>query len=387
MPLSHPPTASISADEAARVAVHAQGLTAAVVGSDPSALLARISAVQLDTIAVLARSHELVPYARLGAIGRRAVERTYWGQHPATAFEYLGHGACLMPSALWPALAFRRREKRARASDALRNHPALGHVRAQLAEGPVTVTDLGGARRSADWFDWSDAKSMAEWLWATGEAVCTDRQQWKRVYDLPERVFAGNLLRAELSDDECHDALVQAAVRALGVATRQDIADYFWLRLRSVDAALRRSDLLPARVEGWPEVAWATASALETAAEPPERTTLLSPFDSLIWSRERMKRLFGVVVLLEAYRPKAQRVHGYFAMPVLAHGRIVGRVDPARAGTTLVVKQASLEEPDAVDDLAAAVREAASWVGCVEVAVERTQPAGLAARLRRALRS
>ncbi|WP_203786518.1 winged helix-turn-helix domain-containing protein [Paractinoplanes rishiriensis] len=378
---------SMDAAEATALALHAQGFGGAPAGRDPSEVLSRISAVQLDTIAVLARSHELVQYARIGPASRPAIERAYWGARPATAFEYPAHGVCLLPAALWPSFAFRRREKLARMTAAGPPGRALAEVRARLADGPVTVTDLGGASRSGGWSEWSEAKTMAEWLWATGAIACTDRRGWKRVYDLPERVLPADLLAADPSDDECHDTLVRAAVTALGVATRRDIADYFWLRLRAVDAAVRRSDLIAVQVEGWPEVGYTLPGTLGAATGPAGRPALLSPFDSLIWSRERMRRLFGVVVLLEAYRPKPQRLHGYFTMAVLASGRIAGRVDPARDGSTLVVRHACLEEPDAAADLVAAVRAAATWVACDDIVVEHTEPAGLADRLRQLLRS
>ncbi|MEV8516968.1 crosslink repair DNA glycosylase YcaQ family protein [Dactylosporangium sp. NPDC051484] len=376
---------SLSASEATRLAVRAQGFAGL---TDATSMLDAVGAVQLDTIAVLARSHELVGYARLGPVGRASVEHAYWRTGRAGAFEYPAHAACLLPAAAWPYFAFRRREKLAKTSAQLQADPVLAEVRARLADGPVTVTDLGGAKGGPGWFNPSRVKVLAEWLWGTGEAVCTQRQGFKRVYDLPHRVLPGQVLRADPDDDACHDYLVHAAVRAMGVATRHDIADYYWLRLRAVDRALQRSDLVAVRVEGWDDVAWTQAASLEQAAPPCPRTTLLSPFDSLIWTRDRMRRLFGVVVLLEAYRPKHERVNGYFAMPVLSGERIIGRVDPAREGNTLVLHQVALEPPagaQQVGRLAEAVQEAAQWVGCTAVAVGRAEPAQLARQLTRAL--
>lgn len=372
----------LSSDDATRIAVAAQGLTG---GTDMSRMLRQIGAVQLDTISVLARSHELVPYARLGAVGRPEVERAYWGNHPATAFEYSAHATCLMPAEAWPYFAFRRREQRRRVKAKLRRNRVLTEVRARLREGPVTVSNVGGGSKAAGWFQWSAAKIMLEWLYETGEVVCTDRLNWKRVYDLPERVLAPELIAHKPSDRECFDYLVHSAVRAMGVATRRDIAGYYWLRLGDVDAAIARSDLLPVEVAGWEEPAWAAPEALAVPASPASRTTLLSPFDSLIWTRERMQRLFDVVVLLEAYRPAEERVFGYFAMPVLANGAIIGHVDPGRDGTTLVVKRATLTDPGAQADLVVALREAAAWVGCTSVSVEVTTPASLRKPLLRAL--
>lgn len=133
---------------------------------------------------------------------------------------------------------------------------------------------------------------------------------------------------------------------------------------------------------------------LKARAPRSYRTTLLSPFDSLIWAdppppgeapRERTRRLFGYDMLLEVYLPKDKRVHGYFTMPLLAGGRLAGHVDPAREGRMLVARNVSLHDPAAVDDMACGLREAAEWVGCDSVRLERVQPRGIAAALKRAL--
>ena len=115
------------------------------------------------------------------------------------------------------------------------------------------------------------------------------------------------------------------------------------------------------------------------------RTTLLSPFDSLIWDRKRTQRMFGFSHSLEAYVPAHKRVHGYFAMPLLAGGRLVGRVDPARSGRTLIARRVSLERASAAEAMVRALREAASWVGCDEVRLGVVEPGEYAGRLRSAL--
>lgn len=379
------PTITITAEHARFAALRAQGLHSATAPTDLPAMLRQLGAIQLDTISVLARSHELVPYARLGAIGRAAVESTYWPADATTVVEYEAHAACLLPVQVWPYFAFRRREQQARFAAAGLPRPLLREVRGRLADGPVTATDLGGAKGVNGAWSLSQAKVVAEWLYTTGEVACRRRMGWKRVYELAERAVPDEL-RWDATDNECYEQLVLLSLRALGVATRHDIANYLWLRKGDVDRALARLELAPIQVDGWDEPAWADPDALAGAeVDGTHRCTLLSPFDSLIWTRERMGRLFGVVVLLEAYRPKEERVHGYFAMPVLAGGAIVGRVDPAREGQTLVVRQASLEDPGRVAELATALREAASWVGCTDIRIERLEPAKVARALGREL--
>jgi uncharacterized protein YcaQ len=214
-----------------------------------------------------------------------------------------------------------------------------------------------------------------------GEVVCVERRGWKRVYDLAERAIPADLLHDELDDAECLRRLVRLAGQSLGVGTRADIADYHRLKGEQVDAVIADSGLVPVAVEGWGKPAWADPAALETPPRGRHRTTLLSPFDSLIWERARTERIFGFTHRLEAYVPKPKRIHGYFAMPVLAGGRLVGRVDPAREGTTLVARQVTLDGPKAVPAVAQALAEAASWVDCTDIRVDRVDAPELHAPL------
>jgi uncharacterized protein len=411
------PQYDLTDDEARRIQLRAQGL----LGSTwrrrgVPAMLRMLGAVQLDTISVLARSHELVAYARLGAVGRRPIETAYWGTgngDPARTFEYWSHAACVLPAEEWPHFAFRRRARRKRGRRWHQTSPeACERVLARLrADGPLTATELGGAKRGGPWWDWSDTKIAVEWLLDIGEVVCARRTGWRRVYDLPERALPTGVVTDELDDRTCLTRLVRDAGRALGVATRADLADYHRLTTEQVDQVVADAGLVPVTVARWATrggtgrdgagggragrggasaragaaLAWADPEALSAPARGHHRTTLLSPFDSLIWDRKRAKRVFGFDHRLEAYVPRAKRVHGYFAMPLLAGGRLVGRVDPAREGSTLVARRVSLERPGTVESMATALREAAEWVGCDSVRVEISDPAPLAAELRAAL--
>ncbi|MGW0422013.1 winged helix-turn-helix domain-containing protein [Streptomyces sp. NPDC003015] len=389
------PTTDLSADEARRIALRAQGFLgtpdrrAGVRG-----VLRHLGAVQLDTISVLARSHELIPYARLGAVGRKTVESAYWttsplGTSPARphAFEYWSHAACILPIEEWPHFAFRRR--------AYRSRPHWNHqlpdgtydqvIKQLRTEGPLTATELGGAKKTSEWWDWSGTKVAVERALMYGEVVCVERRGWKRVYDLAERAVPADLLHDELDDTACLRRLVRLAGQSLGVGTRADIADYHRLKGEQVDAVIADSGLVPVTVEGWGKPAWADPAALQTPPRGRHRITLLSPFDSLIWERARTERIFGFTHRLEAYVPKPKRVYGYFAMPVLAGGRLVGRVDPAREGSTLVARQVTVDGPKAVPAVAQALAEAASWVDCTDIRVERVDAPDLREPLVRAL--
>jgi uncharacterized protein YcaQ len=389
---------------------------------------------------VLARSHELVAYARLGPVSRAAIERAYWHPRTPTAFEYWSHAACVLPIEDWPYYAFRRRALRSRGR---RWHTSQDRVCAEVmarlrAEGPLTATQLGGAKGGGAWWDWSDTKIAVEWLLDVGDVVCVRREGWRRVYDLPERVLPPELTRHEPSDFECLTHLAGVAARALGVATRADLIDYHRLReltdgnarhADAADEAAEAAGLVPVVIDrrtatragaggttdgpghsrgpsrrpaggagrtvsaragaaAKPLAAWADPAALAqeaAGARGRHRVTLLSPFDSLVWDRKRTLRMFGFEHALEAYVPRAKRVHGYYVMPLLAGGELVGRADPVRRGHTLVARQVSMERASAVPAMAAALREAAGWVGCSAVAVERVTPPELASPLRSAL--
>ena len=385
-------------------------------------MLRRIGAVQLDTISVLARSHELVAYARLGPVPRQQVERAYWHAGEPAAFEYWAHAACVLPIEQWPYFAFRRRALRARGVRWHQSHrETCEKVLARLrAEGPLTATQLGGAKGGGPWWDWSDVKIAVEWLLDTGEVICARRTGWRRVYDLPERVLPAGLLNAEPSDLECITYLAGVTARALGVVTQADLIDYHRLNhltsekgqhTRLVTEAALAAGLTPVSVAGdggrtagrtagrtgkrragpagttsWGPWVWADPAALAGGAGGGRnRVTLLSPFDSLVWDRKRTRRMFGFEHSLEAYLPKHKRIHGYFTMPLLAGGRLAGRVDPGRDGNTLIARQVSLERASAAGPMARALREAASWVGCDDVRLERIEPAGQARRLAAAL--
>ena len=381
------PELTLSADEARRIALRAQGLLGADGrrGGVPG-VLRRLGAVQLDTISVLARSHELVAYARLGPVPRERIEKAYWSPSPARAFEYWSHAACVLPVEEWPWFAFRRRHFRARG---IRWHEvpqkACDRVLERLRdEGPLTTKELGGAKRSVEWWDWSDVKIAVEWLLDIGEVVCVERRGWRRVYDLAERALPPEVLGPEPSDEECFTRLVGLAGRALGIAAVGDLAEYHRLKRDQVEAALAESGLVQVDVEGWGNGAWADPDALANPARGRHRTTLLSPFDSLVWDRRRTTRVFSFDHKIEAYVPAPKRRHGYFAMPLLAGGHLVGRVDPRRDGSTLVARQVSLERA-ALENMAAALREAAEWVGCEAVAVEAVDPPELLKPLRAAI--
>jgi uncharacterized protein YcaQ len=399
----------VSATEARRYAIGGTGLAASrprkvrpehVVG-----VLEHLGALQLDTISTLARAHELVPAARLGHFDRGLIDRALWGtpggvDHPGPVrtVEYWAHAACVLPVRTWPSYAFRRRDyvRRGKRWHELTD-AAIDLVRAGLAEGPITTGDLGGAKSSSEWWDWSESKIAIEWLLDIGEVVCVRRTGWRRVYD-----FAARALPAEVqggtgwvevdgifgpTDAACHDALIEAAALTLGVGTVADLADVPRLNQAQTKAAIsrliERGRLQQVSVHTW--VAPAYMHLEPRAPGTRRRAVLLSPFDPLVWERARTERMFGMRYRIESYTPAPKRERGYYAMPVLAGDRLVGTVDPARTdkGATLtartVVVEAEKESRAATHRdalaIAAALADAASWVGAERIEVEQVRPA------------
>ncbi len=384
------PAERLSRAEATRLAIRAQGLDRRRLRSVP-ALLGQLGAVQLDTISTLARSHELVAYARLGAVPRERVEATYWGQ--GRAFEYWSHAACILPMETYPLFAFRRRAIRPLRERWGATDEAVQAVRSALTErGPLTATELGGARRAGGWWNRSENKDAVEWMLAAGEAVCIDRRSWQRVYDLAERAIEltpqpdwvddGGVLGP--SDEACVRELLVRSMRVSGVGTLADVRDVHRLsglggppqhaKPQLLRQALRDllddGSLVQVSVEGFDQPWLADPGALTRIPRSDRSiTTLLSPFDSLVWFRDRLQRLFDVFHRIEAYTPKHKRERGYFAMPVLHEGRIIGFVDPGRDKQALVAHKITMFDND-IEGMASALAEAARWIGRSSVRVD-----------------
>jgi uncharacterized protein YcaQ len=358
--------------------------------------------VQLDTISVLARSHELVAYARLGSMPKSEVEVGYWHSPgtPATHFEYWSHAASILPIEFWPLFSFRRQHYRERG---VRWHDvdmkAVRRVKARLqADGPMTTSDLGGGRKDVYWWNWSDVKVAVEFLLDIGEVAVTRRDKWRRVYDVAERVIP----ESHFSDAVPSDAatqLLRLSLETLGVGTKSDILDVHRLKSPSTRGTsnslvtqawndfIEQADVQEVAIAGFDEPHFALTHTLETLDRTkPQRAVLLSPFDSLVWHRPRLSRLFDMDYRIEAYTPQAQRTYGYFAMPVLVGDRIVARVDPARNGSTFVANKVTFQSarPSDVEILgvAKALVEAASWVGSTTISISEVVPARAASALR-----
>jgi len=394
----------LSAAEARRVALAAQGFADGRPGRpDGHALrrvLKQVGLLQIDSVNVLARGHHLTLFGRLGPYPIELIERAAW-YAPRRLFEYWGHEASLLPVATQPLLRWRMQRAHDDAWGGMRRvaqeRPELvDQVLAEVTErGPIAASEFeeAGPRRAEPWWNWSDAKRAFEFLFWSGLITSARRRNFERLYDLPERVLPREVADAPTPPvDEAQRRLVRIAARSLGVSAERDLRDYFRLPLAETRARVaelvEEGELLPVDVEGWstPGYLWHETSVPRKV----DGCALVGPFDSLIWERSRVERLFGFRYRIEIYVPAPKRVHGYYVLPFLLGDRLVGRVDlkADRAAGALVVRAAH-GEPDAPRGTASALsgelRAMAGWLGFERVKVERR--GGLAKGLKNALRA
>ncbi|MGH8976102.1 MAG: winged helix-turn-helix domain-containing protein, partial [Acidimicrobiia bacterium] len=303
--------------------------------------LAAVGLVQIDSVNVLARSHELPLFSRLGPHARELLPDLAYRRREL--FEYWAHEASLVPVALHPLLRWRMERAAGEAWGRMvriqRDQPDL--VKTVLdeitARGPLSARDLdglGGSRRSGgSWWGWGDVKTALEWLFWTGTLATAGRtRSFERTYDLTERVIPQAILDTPTPErPDAQRELLRFAAARLGVGTAGDIADYF--RIRKPEAGPRLAELVeegalvPIGVEGWRQPALLDPAAATFGRRRPRPRALLSPFDSLVWERSRTERLFGMRLRLEVYTPKPKRMHGYYVLPFLLGEHLVARVD------------------------------------------------------------
>ncbi len=379
----------LSAAEARRLALRAQGFADPAPDGEPTGwdlrrVLGRVGLLQIDSVNVLERAHYLPPFSRLGPYRRELLDRAS-ARAPRRLFEYWGHEASLLPVELQPLLRWRMERA---ASDAWggmkrvqRDRPELvAEVLEQVRErGPLAASELehDGPRRSGPWWDWSDAKRAIEWLFWTGRVTSARRRRFERLYDLPERVLPRAVLETPAPPvDEAQRELLRIAARSLGVAAERDLRDYFRLPTaetkRRVAELVEAGELLEVAVEGWGR----TRGYLAASARIPRRVearALIGPFDSLIWERSRVLRLFGFEYRLEIYVPQPKRRHGYYVLPFLLGDELVARVDlkADRAAGVLRARAIHLEPnapPHTRGELEVELGSIAGWLGLDSVA-------------------
>jgi hypothetical protein len=405
----------LSSIEARRMALAAQGFGNGRPTSRPSIahvrrVASRLGAIQIDSVNVLVRSHYLPAFSRIGSYPVRALDDLAYKRREL--FEYWGHQASFMPIEMYPLFRWRmesylneRQEWYRHGRDPAYFDEVLEQVRER---GPLSASDLTDPGRArGPWWGWSDGKAALEWLYGAGRVAVAGRRGFERRYDVTERVIPQEALRRPVpSKQDARKRLLVMAARAFGVATAKDLATFYYVdpwwhrpkdgkkRSRSEVPGLlaelvEAKELIPVRVEGWKQPAY-----LHPAAKIPrkvEACALVSPFDSLIWERDRTLRLFGFHYRIEIYVPAPKRQFGYYVLPFLLGEDLVARVDlkaDRKEGTLRVPGAFREPETDAklvAGELAAELRRMADWLGLDRIDVGKK--GDLAALLARAVKS
>jgi uncharacterized protein YcaQ len=368
--------------------------------------------IQLDSINVVARAHLLTLWSRFGAYDERALERLLYRRR--VLFEYWAHAACLVSTRELPA--WRRAmldystDHRGWSGWLQKNERVLGEVEAAIVgRGPLASSDFADERDergASGWWNWKPAAHALDYLWMTGRTLVHSRIGFQKRYDLAERILPALADVAPLTSATFRRWHLRKSLAAMGAATETDLRLY--LTFPRLGAAARRTMLREAladdevveiAVEGdrgrWFALAADLPALARAAARPAthQGTTFLSPFDSFLWHRERTLRLFDFDYRIEVYTPAAQRRFGYYTLPILSDGRLVGRVDAKlhRAEGRLALRHVAFEPALAapatcLEGTAEAARALAGFLTASDVTVERVTPARLAVPLRRALR-
>ena len=390
------PSQTLSQAQARRIALAAQGFL------DPphspptmrtfARTLTRTGVLQVDSVNVLQRAHFMPLYSRMGPYDVDLVRRASEGRSRRIV-EYWAHVQAFMPVELWPVMRHRMaryRDGRHKWWGTVVTEELIESLLVEISDrGASTARDLddGLPRQKENWgWNWSTTRRALDYMYMVGEVAIAGRNsQFEIRYDLPERVIPRAHLEAPTpTEAEANLELIRRAARSHGVATARDLADYYRMRLQpkagmhatqdAIETLVEEGELLPVTIEGVKRPAY-----LHREARIPRRVgarALLSPFDPVVWERERTESLFDFFYRIEIYTPVEKRIHGYYVLPFLLGERIVGRVDlKADRKTGLLLVKAAYAEPGAPDEtaeeLAAELQRLAGWLGLHTVVVER----------------
>lgn len=365
--------------------------------------------VQIDTLHMVRRSHYLVPWSRMGTYEPEDFDNLIFGPQ-RRLFEGWEHAASIIPLTEYRYQMPRQRN--------LREQPNTGHNRwlnelvqkdfvpqvleRVQREGGIKVSNFeSDGHQGGTWWNWRPAKVALEYLYSSGELMIADRDKFQRVYDLTERVLPSWVDTSEPTVEESDRFWVERGAKALGVCTARQAGDYTWMKVTKsrpqIEKLMKDGILLPVigklangrtaelviHRDNLPLLDQATDGALK-----PERTTFLSPFDSLFWAAKRDEMFWGFHKSLEAYVPAHKRVYGYFCLPMLHKDRLVGRFDPKleRKSGTLILRGLYLEPgvklgEELVSDIARAMRDFMAFHQARELVIERSEPAAFGKKL------
>lgn len=393
----------LSRVEARRLLVCAQGLESnwkLSAGTEGAAqVVERLGYVQIDTIAVIERAHHHVIWTRHP--GYEAAHLDDLLSRERRVFEYWAHAAAYLPMRDYryylPRIRYFAEQHRARHWLA-ENRALAKKVMARIAaEGPLGTADFEhtGDQRGP-WWDWKPAKRALEYLFWSGKLMIAGRRNFQRLYDLSERVLPPDLDTSMPGPEESARFAARRALQSQGLVTERQkdgLSEPQKVGRALVELA-EAGEAIQVQVEGVEKETFFASKALLATRRPRRRQLhLLSPFDNLVIDRRRTEQFFDFEYRIECYTPAPKRKYGYFTLPILWGDELVGRLDPKaeRREGVFRVKKLVLEPGFTPDEafyqaLARKLRAFAAFHGCGEVLVEETQPPGVRAALRRALK-
>ena len=392
---------------ARRIGLAAQGFgrpRPPVVGTRQlNGLVDRLNLLQIDSVNVFERSHYLPAFARLGPYDKALLDRlTFDARGPHT--EYWAHEAAFVRKEDWSLFRWRMEAYRARYGAAGgwydANRETVEWLRRELAaNGPLAASEIehDANTRTGPWWGWSAVKRALEYLFLFGEVAIAGRTRFQRRYALAEDVLDASVLDRSVGREDAVRELVRRSAIAHGIGTAKDFADYYRIKVAPALSAVRdledAGELVPVRVPGWESGGRPAAAWMHRDARRPRRVeaaALLSPFDPVVWFRDRALRMFGFHYRIEIYTPAPQRVYGYYSLPILLDDALVGRIDlksDRQAGVLRV--QSAWTEPGApeatVERLVPLLAETAAWQGLGGVELSTEARGDLAPLLRSAL--
>ena len=343
------------------------------------ATVQRLSAIQIDSVNVLARAHYLPVFSRYGPYPTAALDDLVHGRREL--FEYWGHAACFLPIELYPYLRWRMDGQVTKwGGGEPQTQAFIEAVFAEVAErGPLPAGKISiGGRSEGAWWGWSDAKRAVEALFRQGRVAIAGRRNFERLYDLPERVFPPEVLEAKpVPPSEAKKELLVRAARAMGVGTARDVAMYFHIPPAQTPVLFNElvedGRLEQVSVEGWKQPGYMVPGA--RIPKSIGARSIVSPFDPLLWERRWTKAVFDFDYQIEIYVPAPKRIYGYYVLPFLMGENFAGRVDlkADRKASTLLVQASYAEagtDPAAVAEaLAGELQVMAGWLGLERIEV------------------
>ena len=376
-------TNSLSAKQAKLLALHACGLD---TRQDKTVLdvITRFGMLQIDSVNVFERAHYMPLFSRLGSYDKKELDSLTGGKNP-TLIEYWAHQASFIKTEDFPLFDWRMQWYRDRASLAgsfeKENKKLVSWIKAELlAYGPMTSSQFEHEenKRQGSWWGWSNVKRALERMIDQGVLIAAGRQNFSRIYALPEQVIPTKILNKSVDHIKAQEQLISSASRLMGVGTVKDIANVYCQNSTEVkpilSSLLEQGVIQEVTVENWKDKAFIHKDFIDFNFKEikPSLTTVLSPFDPLTWQRERALRIFNFDYRIEIYTPEPKRIYGYYSLPTLHKDNLVARIDlkADRQNKRLLVQSAWHEKhltPKEVETSAKAISkhlvEVRKWQG------------------------